>query len=176
MHQTSLDLMKYFVEKYLPENSDVLDFGGSHTHGSYKSIITQHNSTYKTLDWSNADYVVKGYDWSDVPKNHFDVVISGQAFEHDGYFWKTLENIKNVVKENGLVMIIVPSKGSFHQFPLDCYRYYPDSAIIFAEILNAEKVEVIWNNSMALLAPNSKSFTYQLDCTWGNLGMVFKLK
>lgn len=173
MHETSYNLMQYFVDKYVPENSMVLDFGGNNVNGNYRNIITGHTSTYKTLDWNNADYIVKGYDWTDIPKKHFDAVISGQVLEHDSYFWKSLENIKNACKDNGLVIIIVPSKGNYHTYPLDCYRFYPDSASVFAEILNADILEVVWNSDM-----NSKhnKFIFQHDCSWGDLGMVFKLK
>jgi SAM-dependent methyltransferase len=180
MHKTSYDLMTYFVKKYLPQNSNVLDFGGSHINGSYKDIITTQNSIYETLDWDNADYVVKGYDWTNVPKKFFDAIISGQAFEHDLYFWKTLENINKTVKNDGLVIIIVPTKGDFHQYPVDCYRFYPDSALVFAELLNAEILEVIWNSDWAVKSNNSNNkniiFKHQFDTFWGDLGMVFKLK
>jgi SAM-dependent methyltransferase len=163
--------MKYFVDKHMPQNSIVLDFGGADVNGTYKDIITEHDSTYITLDWDNADYIVKGYDWKDVPKKHFDVVITGQAFEHDSYFWKSLENIKNACKDNGLVIIIVPSKGNYHTHPIDCYRFYPDSAKVFAEILNADILEIVWNSDKSW-----KKFNKQDDTDWGDLGMVFKLK
>lgn len=174
--------MEYFVKKYLLQNSIVLDFGGSNSYHSYKTIMDNHNSIYKTLDWDDADYVVKGYDWSSVPKKYFDAVISGQAFEHDLYFWKTTENIKNVIKKEGLVIIIVPTKGDYHQYPIDCYRFYPDSALVFADILNADIIEVIWNNILATTAlrkygveNTSILFTHQFDTDWGDLGMVFKI-
>lgn len=183
MHKTSYELMSYFVKKYLPENSIVLDFGGSNINGNYKDIIDERDSIYNTLDWNNADYIVKNYDWSNVPKKYFDAVISGQVFEHDFYFWKSLENIKNVVKKNGLVMIIVPSKGGFHQYPVDCYRYYPDCALGFSEILNAEIIEIVWNSDKAIEVINKFNnkknlitFKYQNDTKWGDLGMVFKIK
>lgn len=181
MHETSFNLMKYFIKKYLPQNLNILDFGGSHINGSYKDIVIEHNSIYKTLDWDNADYIVKGYDWSNVPENYFDAVISGQAFEHDLYFWKTFENIKRVVKKNGFVIVIVPTRGSFHQYPVDCYRFYPDSALVFAEILNADILEVVWNSDLAahgMSNPINKKiiFKYQFSTPWGDLGMVFKIK
>lgn len=175
--------MQYFVDLYLPKKSKVLDVGGVSINGSYASIIEQHDSVYKTLDWDEADYVVHGYDWKDVPTD-FDAIITGQTFEHDGYFWKTLENIKNTVKRGGLVIIIVPSKGRFHQYPLDCYRFNPDSAKVFAEILNAKIIQVVWNSETALDAEENASrggdckvcWNFQQDTKWGDLGMVFKIK
>lgn len=171
MHQTSLNLMKRFVEKYLPEESVVLDFGGTQTYGSYKDIILENNSIYKTLDWEDSDYIVNGYDWSNVPKKNFDALISGQAFEHDSYFWKTLSNIKDVVKEDGLIILIMPSKGGYHKYPIDCYRFYPDSALVFAELMNADIIEVTWNNNLAtgwVGSVDNKLYisNYEFDTEW----------
>lgn len=171
-------MMKYFVEKFIPQKSTILDIGGSDDYGTYKDIFN--TSEYKTLNWEDGDYIVNGYDWSNVPSNYFDVAISGQAFEHDKFFWKTLENIKRIIKPNGIVIIIVPSKGDFHQYPLDCYRFYPDSAIIFAEMLNARVLNVVWNNEKADMKYNNENikfriFDYQFDSEWGDLGIIMKI-
>lgn len=185
MHTSSYNLMVFFANKYLKSNSLVLDFGGSDINGSYRKIFEIRDSTYKTLDWDKADYIVKDYNWDHIPKNTFDMVISGQAFEHDKFFWKTLENIKQVLKPNGTVIIIVPTKGGFHRYPLDCYRFYADAAIPFAELLNANIEEVVWNSHMArdLVQMSTEhesyrlfKFSHQYDTEWGDLGMVFKLK
>lgn len=186
MHASSLKLMEFFFDSYVSDNSVVLDIGGTYDHGNYRDIVLKYNSTYKSLDWSNADYIVEGYDWSGVPDKYFDVVISGQTFEHDPYFWKTLENIKRVIKPNGLVIIIVPSKCAFHQYPMDCYRFYPDSAIVFSEILNADIGKVIWNNEYAVQAFNERAigaahvksiiFEHQEANDAGDLGMIFRMK
>jgi hypothetical protein len=34
-----------------------------------------------------------------------------------------------VLKPEGLLYINVPSNGSFHRYPVDCWRFYPDSGI-----------------------------------------------
>ena len=121
--------------------------------------MVENECAYQTLDWEqNAHFVVNGYDWSNVP-NHFDCVISGQCLEHDGFFWKTLENISKIVKKEGIIIIIVPSCGEIHQFPVDCYRFYPDSAHVFGEIMNAEVLEI-------------DHLGFQSE--WGDLSMVFK--
>lgn len=175
MHPESYNMMKGFVERYIPQNLSVLDVGGSDVNGSYRNIFIEHNCIYKTLDWNNSDYIVKNYDWTGVLED-FDVIISGQTFEHDSRFWLTLENIRHAIKRGGWVILIMPSKGFYHAFPVDCYRFYPDSAIVFADILNAEIVEVIWNNEYMLFPDKSKVAAYQFDTYWGDLGMIFKIK
>ena len=110
---------------------------------------------YKTLDLSNADYIVKGYSWRNIPK--FGCIISGQTLEHDPFFWRTL---KNMSKHADAVIIIVPSKGNYHAFPVDCYRFLKDADDAFAKIMNMQLMETVLN-------PGGD---------WGDLGMVFKKK
>lgn len=177
--------MEYFMKKYMAKNSNVLDVGGSYKYcaydKTYHDIVKSMDSDYKNLDWASSDYNVQGYDWSPVPKDCFNVVISGQTLEHDLFFWKTLENMRSVLMKGGLVMIIVQTKGKFHQHPYDCYRFYPDSAHSFAHILGADIVEVVWNSSMALEAIQQGRmnrgiiFNHQQDTNWGDLGMVFRI-
>ena len=158
--------MGEFVRKYLPRNQTVLDVGGADVNGNYKPLVTANDCDYKTLDFAGADYVVKDYNWRDVPK--FDAVISGQTLEHDPYFWKTLGNISNIV--TGWVFIIVPSKGKYHKHPIDCYRFYKDADKVFADIMEMELIETVWNTEKDIYkqAPNLG------EKYWGDLGMVFK--
>ncbi len=161
MHQSSFNKMSQLLEKYVPSNVKVLDVGATNHIWNYKEAVLTNNDFYMTLDWGiGADYIVNSYDWDHIPKNMFDVVITGQAFEHDKFFWKTTENIKNILSPGSIVIIIVPSCGHIHRYPVDCYRFYPDSAETFAEILNADILEVDYNT----------------ESEWGDLAMVFKLK
>jgi SAM-dependent methyltransferase len=75
----------------------------------------------------NVDVVLADrYDWRELPDQSFDVVISGQAFEHIEYIWLSILEIGRVLKANGLLAIIAPSRGIIHRFPTDCWRFYPD--------------------------------------------------
>ena len=172
MHNSSYSLMRYFIN-YIPKNPYILDVGGIDINGSYKTLFDP-TYVYRTLDLKDADYT-----WENVPYNFFNVVILGQTFEHDKYFWKSLENIKKIVSSKGIVIIIVPSKGAYHKYPVDCYRFYPDSSIVFAEILNADILKVVWNSNLNatkwLIHPKDIAI-YQRNTEWGDLGMVFKLK
>ncbi len=168
MHPSSYTLMGEFIRKYLPRNITVLDVGGADVNGSYKPLVEANGCIYKTLDHSGADYVVKDYNWLDVPI--FGAVISGQTLEHDPYFWKTLENISGCLIAPSWAFIIVPSKGKYHKHPIDCYRFYKDADKVFAEIMGMELIETVWNTDKNVYkqAPNLP------EKYWGDLGMVFK--
>ncbi len=151
--------MNEFFTKYVPLNSSVLDVGGADVNGSYRPIAESFGCHYRTLDFGNADFCVSGYDWSKVP-NTWDVIISGQTLEHDGFFWKTLDNMRAHSGPGAIIIIIVPSRGKYHAHPVDCYRFYPDCDKVFAEILNADVLERVCNDNEY----------------WRDLGMVFRRK
>ncbi|MDE2561116.1 MAG: class I SAM-dependent methyltransferase [Sphingomonadales bacterium] len=56
-----------------------------------------------------------------------DVVLTGQMLEHCAHFWKVFNGIARVLKPEGLAIVIAPSSGPVHRYPVDCYRFYPDS-------------------------------------------------
>jgi hypothetical protein len=68
----------------------------------------------------------------------FDLAISGQTLEHVPQFWRTFGELARVAN---LVFLIVPSDGPIHRFPVDCYRFLPDSMAGLAEVFDLELVE-----------------------------------
>jgi hypothetical protein len=42
-------------------------------------------------------------------------------------FWLVFLEIMRVLKPDGLFYLNAPSAGSFHRYPVDCWRFYPDS-------------------------------------------------
>jgi SAM-dependent methyltransferase len=59
--------------------------------------------------------------------NSMDYVISSSCFEHSEFFWLNFLEIMRVLKPSGLFYLNSPSNGDFHRFPVDCWRFYPDS-------------------------------------------------
>jgi len=56
-----------------------------------------------------------------------DVVVSNSVFEHSEMFWVLFLEILRILKSDGLFYLNAPSNGEFHRYPVDCYRFYPDS-------------------------------------------------
>jgi SAM-dependent methyltransferase len=140
MHQSSLDKMTAFRERYLSAKKNeplrILDLGSQDVNGSYHSIFSQRPWNYIGLDMAagdNVDIVLRTpYVWSEVASESADVVISGQAFEHIQYFWITMLEVARVLKPGGLCCILAPSGGPEHRYPLDCWRFYTDGMVTLA--------------------------------------------
>jgi len=150
MHGTSQIYMKDFVDKYLSayleQPLNILDIGSKDEGGTYKESFNRPNWVYKGLDiipGGNVDIVVKEkYNWMEIEDGSYDVVISGQAFEHIEYIWDTMLEIARVLKKDGLVCVICPSKWEEHKFPVDCWRILPDGMRALAKYASLEIIDV----------------------------------
>jgi len=155
MHTSSYGEMNYCMSKYLDitKQLDILDIGSmAVSEGmqvTYKKLISG-NWNYTGLDMSageNVDIVVKDpYKWTEVADKSYDVIISGQALEHTKYPWIVVQEMARVAKTGGLLIIIAPSSGWEHKWPIDCYRFYPDGLKALAELANIKVLECYCNN------------------------------
>jgi SAM-dependent methyltransferase len=76
-----------------------LDHSGKY---NYKPIFNESNWKYTGLDiqaGNNVDLIVTDiYNWFEIEDNTYDVIISGQFFEHLEFFWLTMNQIERVLK------------------------------------------------------------------------------
>lgn len=149
MHKSSYENMRKFVDKYLSQyrtkTLKILDVGSQDINGTYKPLFSEEKWEYTGLDicqGKNVDIVVKDiYKWKRVKSNSYDIIISGQAFEHIEYFWLTMKELARVAKPGGLCCIIAPSSGPEHKYPKDCWRFFPDGLAAVAKYADLEIIE-----------------------------------
>jgi SAM-dependent methyltransferase len=150
MHESSLDNMRAFKQKYLQgmENEEllILDLGSLDVNGSYRAYFDIPPWTYRGIDTvsgKNVDIVLMNrYNWREIQSNSVDVLISGQAFEHIEFFWIVMLEVARILKPKGLCCIIAPSGGFEHRYPVDCWRFYPDGFAALARFARLEVLEV----------------------------------
>ena len=137
MHKSSYLRMEYLLNYYEPlwKSDDntlirVLDIGSYDQNGTYRGLFSECNVVYTGLDMSmgpNVDMVPKNiYSWNEIGNATFDLVISGQVFEHIEYPWVTMKEIERILKPSGVCVITAPNAGIEHKAPLDCYRFFSD--------------------------------------------------
>jgi SAM-dependent methyltransferase len=129
MHDSSLVLMSRFL-KMLPDTPlNILDVGSYDVNGSYKNLIKNPKWKYVGLDMSpgpNVDIVAPPETPFPIPDSSFDVVISGQCFEHCEAPWLLIKEVERVCKPGGMIAIIAPWNFPIHRYPVDCWRILPD--------------------------------------------------
>ncbi|QEH36346.1 hypothetical protein OJF2_49070 [Aquisphaera giovannonii] len=152
MHASSMENMVKLYNNYLdPVFADgldsvrVLDVGGARINGSYRDVFGP-GVTYMAADLSageGVDIVLDDPYRIPVPDGSFDVVLSGQMFEHCEFFWLAFQEMMRVVNDRGVVCLIAPSGGPIHRYPVDCYRFYPDSYAALARYAGCH-LEASW--------------------------------
>jgi hypothetical protein len=104
--------MRSFGDTYLDRSKhlNILDLGSLDVNGTYAPLFDCPNWTYHGADTApgkNVGIVLRDpYDWKEIVDGYYDVVVSGQTFEHVEYFWLTVLQINRVLKVGGLVCII----------------------------------------------------------------------
>ena len=144
MHESSVKSMRAFFDTFVKSPVSVLDIGSKGGH-AYRDIALSGGHSYVGLDveaGQNVDIVAADiYSWKKIKDETYDVLISGQAFEHIEFFWLTFREMVRVLKKGGCLCLIVPSKGDIHRYPFDCWRFYPDSMRALAKWGNVELME-----------------------------------
>lgn len=131
MHPTAMHGGKMFFDTYAAKlgPGTVLDVGAQDVNGSLRAVCPP------SLRYVGVDFVAgKGVDVVlddpyrlPFPDASVDAVVSSSCFEHSEMFWVLFLEIMRVLKAPGLFYLNVPSNGSFHRYPVDCWRFYPDS-------------------------------------------------
>lgn len=143
MHPSSMENMQRCIEWYLgDEPLKVIDLGAMNVNGSYRELFSS-NVEYIGVDLEEGpgiDIVLEDVYKLPFDDSSIDLVLSGQMIEHCGQFWRVFSEIARVLKPEGIAFIIAPSTGPVHRYPVDCYRFYPDSYQALAEWSNLRLV------------------------------------
>jgi SAM-dependent methyltransferase len=170
MHASAYEHSRKFVERYLlpraSQGLEVLEVGSLDVNGSVRDFAPE-GANWVGIDLEagpGVDIVVDIPLSIPFPDNHFDFAIASSVFEHDSFFWSTLQEMARVVKSDGYIFITAPSNGVVHRYPFDSYRFYPDAGNSFVSWLvsqghNAVLAESfialqdggIWNDFVAVI-------------------------
>jgi SAM-dependent methyltransferase len=169
MHLSAMNNCKSFFQTYAEffpsdKSTKVVEIGSQDVNGSLRSVAPD------AFDYIGVDFqAAKGVDvvLTDPYSLPFasesvDMVLSSSCFEHSEMFWLVLLEIMRVLKPRGLFYLNVPSAGSFHRYPVDCWRFYPDSG----------RALVQWSKRSGGNAELLESYT-QKGGTWQDFVGVF---
>lgn len=169
MHPSALANADFFFKTYLTPamaGSRIVEIGSQDVNGSLRSICPN-GMEYIGVDFASG----KGIDivLDDPYKLPFedesvDFCLSSSVLEHSEMFWVLFIEILRVLKPTGLLYLNVPSNGPFHRYPVDCWRFYPDSG---AALVNWAKR---CNLNPALL---ESYMSFQKNDYWNDFVAVF---
>lgn len=167
MHPSSFKNAEAFFTVYAKKlnNPIIVDIGAQDVNGSLKSVAPK-NSKYIGVDFvagKGVDVVLDDPYKLPFESNSVDIVISNSCFEHSEMFWLIFLEIIRVLKPTGLFYLNVPSNGPFHRYPVDCWRFYPDSGnalvkwanmhnnnSVLVESFISKRYKSVWNDYVAI--------------------------
>lgn len=130
MHVTAEQNARRFFDTYVNnKNGDFLEIGSYLSSFNIRSLAPN-GSNYVGVDLGagpGVDVVLDDPYKLPFDDNSFDFVVSSSCFEHSEFFWLTYMEVMRVLKPSGLFYLNAPSNGDFHRFPVDCWRFFPDS-------------------------------------------------
>jgi len=133
MHDTAMEYGAAFFDTYLAglSNLTIVDLGSQDVNGSLRSVAPP-GHTYVGVDFvegRGVDVVITDPYVLPFEDESVDVLLSSSCFEHSEFFWLLFNETLRVLKPSGILYVNAPSNGTFHRFPVDCWRFYPDSGV-----------------------------------------------
>jgi len=134
MHLTALQSGSTFFGVYASHISrettpKILEIGSQNINGSIRDVAPS-GFDYIGVDFEDAkgvDVVLEDAYTLPFDDDSFDIVVSSSCFEHSEMFWLVFLEVLRVLKPSGLFYLNAPSAGAVHRYPVDCWRFYPDS-------------------------------------------------
>jgi SAM-dependent methyltransferase len=122
------------------------------------------------VEGNGVDIVIRDPYRMPFPDVSTDVVVSSSCFEHSEFFWLTFLEVMRILKDDGIFYLNAPSNGVFHRYPVDCWRFYPDSGhamvawgkyngydpILLESFIGQRSTEGIWNDFVAVFLKNAR--------------------
>jgi SAM-dependent methyltransferase len=131
MHDTAYEIGRLFFQTYVSAGKSILDVGSMDINGSLRDFRPE-GSNYVGIDLatgSGVDIVVRTIAELPFAGEAFDVIVSTSCFEHDMMFWLTFLEMCRVLMTGGYIYLNAPSKGDYHQYPIDAWRFFPDAGV-----------------------------------------------
>ena len=152
MHVTALENAQRFADCYLVADHQkvnrIAEIGSQiiTNQKSLRDILRTRAVNYVGIDFVDAkgvDIVLADPYQIPTEADYADVVVSSSCIEHAEFFWLTFLEIVRICKPGGLIYINAPSNGSFHRYPVDCWRFYPDSGVALQNWANRSVSSVV---------------------------------
>ena len=175
MHPTAMQNCQQFFATYAGAFHDahtrVIEIGSQDINGSLRACCPSR------FEYCGVDFVAgKGVDVVlDDPyvlpfdTTSVDIVVTSSCLEHSEMFWVLFLEAMRILRPHGLLYVNVPSNGEFHRFPVDCWRFYPDSgpALVtwakrnglnpaLLESYTSEQIGDVWNDYVAVFVKDER--------------------
>ena len=172
MHYSALQNCQQFFESYresihsIAPNAHVVEIGSQDVNGSLRTLCPE-QFKYTGVDFvsgKGVDLILDDPYTLPFESESVDVVLSSSCFEHSEMFWLLYIEIMRILKPTGVFYLNVPSNGELHRWPVDCWRFYPDSG----------RALITWAKRNGMNSQLLESYTStQIGDQWNDFVAVF---
>src|SRR3984957_8291891 len=127
MHGNTRKLFKKYAREYFQPNMRVLEVGAA-LPSALQQIVRDASIRWETVGIDSEfpfTYVGSEYSYP-VESGTFDIGVAAKVMEHVRKPWVWIKELARVCKPGGHVVTINPVSWPFHEYPIDCWRAYPD--------------------------------------------------
>jgi hypothetical protein len=165
MHDTALEIGRQFFGIYAKPPCTIVELGSMDINGALRNVSPE-GATYIGLDVEvgpGVDLVIGAGAAIPLGTDSVDIVVSSSMFEHDNFFWNTFLEMVRITRPGGTIYINSPSNGPYHRYPVDNWRFYPDSGkaleswarasgylLTLLESFVADRKNDVWNDFVAV--------------------------
>jgi SAM-dependent methyltransferase len=165
LHDTALAIGGEFLRRYSRAGDVIVEIGACVENGSLRPLAHS-GSTYFGIDihpGPGVDIVTEPDQPLPVASGSADIIIATSMFEHDSFFWQTFLEMLRVLKPGGVIYVNAPSNGSYHRYPTDNWRFYPDAGKVLEKwgVRNGYELQLVesfvadrradhWNDFVAI--------------------------
>lgn len=129
MHDNCLALFERYAKPYFEPGMRVLEVGPRFFPSEFQQALGDPSIGWDTVD-IDADprltYVTDEPYRFPIPDALYDVVLAANVLEHVPAVWRWIKELARVCRVGGLVITINPVNWRFHEWPVDCWRAYPE--------------------------------------------------
>ncbi|MDB5145722.1 MAG: hypothetical protein JWQ66_4435 [Mucilaginibacter sp.] len=151
MHLNSEMLFRKYALNYFKDADRVLEIGPDIIPSTLNLIVNNPTIGWESLNLavgeetsraknSQLTIIAENEYAYPIADNTYDIVISANVLEHVKKFWTWFEELKRIVKPNGLIITLAPISWPYHEAPVDCWRIYPDGIRALYEDVNLTDV------------------------------------
>ncbi|MCF5566480.1 glycosyltransferase [Pseudomonas sp. PA-3-11C] len=134
MHESAMKYGKDFFETYCANDFSgkiIVDVGSQDVNGSLREFCPK-DASYIGVDFvegRGVDVLITDPYHLPFESETVDVVVCSSVFEHSEFFWLLFLECVRIIKPSGLIYFNAPSNGIVHRYPIDSWRFYPDSGL-----------------------------------------------
>ena len=128
MHGNTILLFRKHAKPYFKPGIRVLEIGPNEAM-TLAQDVGDRSIAWESVDIAGASHItyIANSEYSfPLADNSFDIVIAANVMEHVRKIWIWIKELTRVCKPGGLVITINPVSWPYHEYPIDCWRAYPE--------------------------------------------------